>query len=73
MNYRKHLGFMFLAALVMAGLVLAATPQTIVVDGANDFLVGNLIDADGGDTEFAELDLDSIFVTNDTNKLIFRY
>jgi len=71
MKYRKHLGFMFVAALVMAGLVLAATPQTIIVDGANDFLLDNLIEVDGGDTEFAEIDLDSIFVTNDTNKLYF--
>jgi len=71
MKYRKHLGFTFLAALVVAGLVIAATPQTIIVDGVNDFLVDNLIDADGGDTEFTELDLDSIFVTNDTNKLYF--
>ena len=71
MKHRKHLGFTFLAALVVAGLVIAATPQTIIVDGVNDFLVDNLIDADGGDTEFTELDLDSIFVTNDTNKLYF--
>ena len=28
-------------------------------------------DRDGGDTEFTEIDLDSIFVTNDTNKLYF--
>ena len=69
MNYRKHLGFSALAALVMAGLVLAGTPQTIAVDGANDFLADNLIDADGGDTQFTQIDLDSIFVTNDTNKL----
>ena len=71
MKYRKHLGFTALAALVMAGLVLAATPQTIVIDGVNDFLLVNLIEDDGGDTEHAELDLDSIFVTNDTNKLYF--
>ncbi len=71
MKYRKHLGFTLVAALVMAGLVLAATPQTIVVDGVNDFLVDNLIEDDGGDTQHSELDLDSIFVTNDTNKLYF--
>jgi len=71
MRHIKHLGFAGLAALAMAGLVLAATPQTIVVDGANDFLIDNLIDADGGDTQFTQIDLDSIFVTNDTNKLYF--
>ena len=71
MKYRKHLGFTALAALVMAGLVLAGTPQTIVIDGVNDFLLVNLIEDDGGDTEFPEIDLDSIFVTNDTNKLYF--
>jgi hypothetical protein len=71
MRSRKNLGFAALAALLMTGLVVAATPQTIVVDGANDFLVVNLVDADGGDTEHTQLDLDSIFVTNDTNKLYF--
>ncbi len=71
MKYRKHLGFTFLAALVIAGLVMAATPQTIIVDGINDFLLDNLIEDDGGDTQHPELDLDSIFVTNDTNKLYF--
>ncbi len=71
MRHLKHLGFAVIAAFAMAGLVLAATPQTIVVDGANDFLIDNLMDADGGDTQFTQLDLDSIFVTNDTNKLYF--
>lgn len=71
MRHRIHLGFAAFVVLAVAGLVIAAVPQTIVVDGVNDFLVANLIEDDGGDTQHAELDLDSIFVTNDTNKLYF--
>jgi hypothetical protein len=44
-------------------------PQTIVVDGANDFLVANLMDPDSTDAQFPEIDMDSVFVTNDANKL----
>ena len=66
MKYSKHLVLSVLAAFVMAGLVIAATPQTIVIDGVNDFLLDNLVDADGGDTQFTEIDMDSVFVTNDT-------
>lgn len=48
-------------------------PQTITVDGSNDFLVANLMDDDDGDTEFNEIDLDSIYVTNDANKLFIGF
>ncbi|MCK4546955.1 MAG: metallophosphoesterase [Candidatus Eisenbacteria sp.] len=47
----------------------AWTPQTIQVDGANDFLPENLLDPDGYDTEFSQIDIDSVFVTNDGNNL----
>lgn len=60
-------------SVAMAGLLIAAVPQTITVDGANDFLADNLVDADGGDTEFAPLDIDSVFITNDTNKLYIGF
>ncbi|MFH1754553.1 MAG: FlgD immunoglobulin-like domain containing protein [Candidatus Latescibacterota bacterium] len=48
-------------------------PRTITVDGSNDFLVANLMDNDNGDTQFNEIDLDSIFVTNDANKLYIGF
>ncbi|MDD3642932.1 MAG: hypothetical protein PHQ19_05680, partial [Candidatus Krumholzibacteria bacterium] len=60
-------------ALAVAGLVIAAVPQTIVVDGANDFLAANLVDADGGDTQHVPIDLDSVFITNDSNKLYIGF
>lgn len=40
-----------------AGWAFATTPQTIVIDGVNDFLPANLVDADGGDTQFPNIDL----------------
>ncbi len=52
-----------------AGLAIAQTPQTIVLDGVNDFLPGNLLDADGGDTQFPNIDLGDIFLTNDAVNL----
>ena len=59
-----------LAALVLcAGPALAQTPQTIVLDGVNDFLPGNLVDADGGDTQFPNLDLGDFYLTNDAVNL----
>ncbi len=60
-------------------LVLAASPagafvsQTITVDGTNDFNAGNLLDADGSDTEYVPLDLGDIYITNDTNYLYFGF
>ena len=59
-----------LAILVLgAGTVLAQTPQTIVLDGVNDFLPGNLLDADGGDTEYPNIDLGDVYLTNDAVNL----
>ena len=50
----------FLPALLILALTAAparaAVPQTITVDGVNDFNIANLLDADGGDTQFTELD-----------------
>ncbi len=69
MNSRQRISFGLLSALLVlvlgAGLAVAQTAQTIVIDGVNDFLPGNLADADGGDTEFTEIDLGDIYVTND--------
>ena len=48
-------------------------PQTIVVDGVNDFLPANLVDADGGDTQFPNIDLGDFYVTNDAVKLYLGF
>jgi|GEM_PF-268134 len=60
---------MILLLTLSPAAVLASTPQTIVVDGTNDFLAENLLDPDGYDAEFPEIDLDSVFVTNDGNNV----
>ncbi len=65
-------------------LAHAVTPQTIVIDGVNDFDPGNLLDDDTGDTEIknwctddpevdAPMDLGQIFVTNDANNLYIGF
>ncbi len=70
--------------LLAAPAARAFTPQTITVDGVNDFDSGNLLDADGGDTETKDwctgtsgnespLDLGDIYVTNDANFLYFGF
>jgi hypothetical protein len=53
--------------------VMSGTPQTIVVNGVNDFLAANRIDQDSLDTQYAPLDLGGIYVTNDANKLYFGF
>ena len=62
-----------LISVVSSPEVLAGTPQTVTVDGSNDFLAANLIEVDGGDTEHVPLDLDSLFITNDANKLFIGF
>ena len=59
--------------LFMATATLAQVPQTIVIDGVNDFNAANLIDADSGDTQFTSLDMNNIHLTNDNNFLYFGY
>jgi hypothetical protein len=67
-----------LAAFV--GTAGAATPQTIIVDGVNDFDPSNLLDDDRGDTEIKDwctddaandstMDIGRVYVTNDANFL----
>lgn len=58
-----------LAALMLPAVLTAQTPQTIVLDGVNDFDPSNLLDADGGDTEHAPIDLGDVYVTNDAVNL----
>ncbi len=64
-------------ALVVAALVAVAAPaqvvQTITIDGENDFAPVNLIDADGGDTQYTEVDLGNVYLTNDANDLYLGY
>jgi hypothetical protein len=68
--------------LVCAGLALAApalafVPQTIVLDGVNDFDPGNLLDDDRNDTQQGcspaalPMDLGRVYVTNDNNYVYF--
>ncbi len=46
-------GAMALVILVLAaGTALAQTPQTIIIDGVNDFLPVNVADVDTADTQF---------------------
>jgi hypothetical protein len=64
------------AIVALAGafaIVSATVPQTIVVNGVNDFLAANRIDQDSLDTQYAPLDLGGIYVTNDANKLYFGF
>ncbi len=58
-----------LALAVFAGSAMAQAPQTIIIDGVNDFLPGNLLDADGGDTQHPNIDAGDIYVTNDAVNL----
>lgn len=68
------------AGLCVAGSAGAYTAQTIVVDGVNDFLPGNLMNDDRGDTQIqnwcpadaendSTMDLGRAYVTNDANFL----
>lgn len=73
MRARYSLPRLIVAALLMvvatAGWSWATTPQTIVIDGVNDFLPANLVDADGGDTQFPNIDLGDTYATNDAVSL----
>ena len=62
------------AVLGAFAVVMGGTPQTIVVNGVNDFLAANRIEnADSLDTQFAPLDLGGVYVTNDANKLYIGF
>ncbi len=85
----RRLALPTLLALLAAGLApgaaRAAVPQTIVVDGTNDFDPSNLVENDTGDTEIKDwctgdggavegpMDLGRIYVTNDNNFLYIGY
>ena len=60
-------------------LVLALTvvcfggAHAIVIDGVNDFLPADLIDADGGDTEHAPIDIGDVYVAHDATGIYIGY
>ncbi len=66
---------LILVALTLPAMAHAFTPQTITVDGVNDFLLGNLLDNDSTDTQSGcsagiyPMDLGRVFVTNDATFL----
>lgn len=76
---RRRVSVTALAAAIAAVLgafavVMGGTPQTIVVNGVNDFLAANRIEnTDSLDTQFAPLDLGGVYVTNDANKLYIGF
>jgi len=73
---RQRISLGLLSALMVlvlgAGLAVAQTAQTIVIDGVNDFLPGNMIEEDFMDVnipDHADLDISNIHVTNDAVNL----
>ncbi|MFH1220965.1 MAG: hypothetical protein V1694_11000 [Candidatus Eisenbacteria bacterium] len=54
-------------------LLMATWAWAIVIDGVNDFPPSSLIDPDGGDTEFAPIDLGNVYVTYDATALYIGY
>jgi len=60
-------------ALLVPAWLWAQVPQTITLDGVNDFDPSNLLDADGGDTQYTPIDLGDIFVTNDAVNLYLGF
>lgn len=66
---------LLLAIALVATPARAFTPQTITVDGVNDFLPGNLLNDDSFDTQtncgagIYPMDLGKVYVTNDANFL----
>ncbi|HUV37854.1 MAG TPA: hypothetical protein VMX58_13035, partial [Patescibacteria group bacterium] len=75
-NRRLAAAIITVAIITVGGtlsLLVSGVPQTITVDGSNDFLAANIVDIDGGDTELAPLDIDTVYVTNDANKLYIGF
>lgn len=72
---RRILAFLLLSLAAVAPAARAAVPQTIVIDGVNDFLPANLFSDDALDTQtncgagIFPMDLGKVYVTNDANFL----
>ncbi|MCP4573490.1 MAG: hypothetical protein GY838_14125 [bacterium] len=63
-----------LALALIAGTALAQVPQDIVVDGVKtDWNVANLVEDDSGDTQYTEVDLGDITITNNAINLFVGY
>ncbi len=75
--------FLFAACLAFgAAPALAAVPQTITIDGLNDFDASNLVEDDSLDTQasawctatvISPMDIGRVYVTNDNNFLYIGY
>lgn len=72
---RRYLALLLVTLVAAAAPVRAAVPQTIVIDGVNDFDPLNLLDDDRTDTQsfcaagVYPMDLGRVYVTNDANFL----
>ncbi|MDZ4804466.1 MAG: FlgD immunoglobulin-like domain containing protein [Candidatus Eisenbacteria bacterium] len=84
MNVRRLVPAALLLLAIATPSAHAFVPQTITVDGINDFDPSNRIDMDAGDTEIknwctgdpendAPMDLGSIYITNDNSFLYVGY
>jgi hypothetical protein len=68
-NRRGWTGALALVLVLVAGAALAQTPQTIVIDGVNDFLSVNQADLDTADVQFDGIDIKALYLTNDAVNL----
>jgi hypothetical protein len=59
-----------MALMMVMGIGVASA---IVVDGVNDFAPADLVDADGGDTQFAPIDMLDVYITYDGNGIYIGY
>ena len=66
---RGWFGALALMLVLVAGAAMAQTPQTIVIDGVNDFLSVNQADLDTMDVQFDGIDLKRLYLTNDAVNL----
>lgn len=78
------LGILALLVALVVTPARAAVPQTITIDGVNDFDAANLLEDDGGDTEETNfcgddpevdtpMDIKAVYVTNDANNLYIGF
>ena len=72
-RFWKTGGLLMALCLMFALPAAAQVPATITLDGVNDFNAANLLDADGGDTEYAPLDIGDVYVTNDAVNLFVGF
>ncbi|UCF06167.1 MAG: carboxypeptidase regulatory-like domain-containing protein [bacterium] len=66
-------GFGLIAFAGVLSLLVGGVPQTIVVDGTNDFLPVNLVDEDVSDTEHSQIDIGSVYITHDDERLYIGF